>query len=196
MDAQLATGKMRLRQAMRRAVESISPSEAREAGQIVSDHLTQWSAWQRTSTLALFASLPGEVDTRPLIERAQSENKTLLFPRMRTDRTLEFAVVSESRSLAMGRYGVLEPDHDCRVRSIDSVGLVLVPGHAFDRTGGRLGRGAGYYDRSLAKCGEVPGRSILVGVAFACQVVDHVPMDSLDVRMDAIVTEAGLFERE
>ena len=68
--------------------------------------------------------------------------------------------------------------------------LVLVPGLAFDAHGGRLGRGAGYYDRALS--GSAGVRPVCFGFGFAFQVVAEVPMESRDRFMDAILTEQGL----
>jgi len=188
--------KNRLRQAMMRNLESISASESRAAGEAIADRLASWSTWRSSSVVVLFATLRGEVDTQPLIERAQRAGKQLLFPRMLEGRTLEFAAVDEIGSLQPGRYGVLEPDRRCSARPIQTDAIVFVPGLAFDREGGRLGRGAGYYDRALAGCGDGSGRPRLIGVGFDAQVVRNVPMNSLDMRMDAVVTEMGLFDVE
>ena len=192
LDAQ----KKRLRRSMTRALESISAQQALAAGEAISDRLADWSSWRSSSVVALFATLRGEVDTQPLIELARRDGKQLLFPRMFAGRTLEFAVVEKIGSLRPGRYGVLEPDSRCPARPMRADTIVFVPGRAFDREGGRLGRGAGYYDRALAGCGDRSGRPRFVGVGFESQVVSFVPMSSFDTRMDSGVTEMGLFEVE
>jgi 5-formyltetrahydrofolate cyclo-ligase len=112
---------------------------------------------------------------------------------MRDGRTIEFAVVEEMESLRPGRYGVREPDSQCPVQPMGADAIVLVPGCAFDRAGGRLGRGAGYYDRALAACEDKAGRPRFIGIGFERQVVPLVPMSSLDIRMDGIATEMGFF---
>jgi 5-formyltetrahydrofolate cyclo-ligase len=188
--------KSRLRRTMMRRLESISRHEALAAGEAISVRLASWSSWRSSSVVALFATLRGEVDTQPLIERAQREGKQLLFPRMLEGRALEFAVVDEIGSLQPGRYGVLEPDRRCPVLRMHTHAIVFVPGYAFDREGGRLGRGAGYYDRALAACGDSSGRPRFIGVGFDSQVIPNVPMNSLDMRMDGVVTEVGFFEVE
>jgi len=188
--------KKRLRQAMAQLLASISVHEALAAGEAISSRLEDWSSWRSSSVIALFATLPGEIDTQPLIELARRDGKRLLFPRMLAGRTLEFAVVEKSESLRPGRYGVLEPDRRCPAQRMHADAIVFVPGRAFDRHGGRLGRGAGYYDRALAGCGDSSGRPRFIGVGFASQLVSSVPMNSLDMRMDGVVTERGLFEVE
>ena len=84
---------------------------------------------------------------------------------------------------------MLEPPSGAAVRPAAG-DVVVVPGVAFDRAGGRLGRGRGYYDRAFP-VGEADAPR-LVGFAYAVQLVEHVPCDSRDRRVDAIVTEEGV----
>lgn len=70
------------------------------------------------------------------------------------------------------------------------LGLVLVPGIAFDLSGGRLGRGAGYYDRFLAKCQPRPA---IIAMAFDAQLLETVPREPHDFPMDALITESGIY---
>ena len=83
-------------------------------------------------------------------------------------------------------FGAMEPA-DGRVLDPSEVDLVIVPGVAFDRSGNRLGFGAGYYDRFLPRTAE---GTPAVAIAFALQVVPEVPTGAMDRRVDAIVTEA------
>jgi 5-formyltetrahydrofolate cyclo-ligase len=186
--------KKRLRQIMKQTLEAISPAEARSAGEAISDRLSEWSSWRTASVIGLFSTLRGEIDTRPWIERTLREDKQLLLPRMVAGRTLEFAIVETLESLQPGRYGVLEPDRSCPTQRLPAEALVFVPGIAFDREGGRLGRGAGHYDRALAACRDGSGRPRFIGVGFECQIVSEIPMSSLDIRMDGIMTESELVE--
>ena len=192
----LADEKTRLRRTMEASLRSVSRDDARRMGEVVADRLTAWSGWEAVKTVAFYAAIRGEVDTTPLFRAAQRASKSLLFPRMCEGDSLEFALVEDLGMLRPGRYGVLEPDETCPVQAIAEHTLVLVPGLAFDRAGGRLGRGAGYYDRALGAEGERDHRARRIGVAFARQVVEAVPMTSLDVRMDFVVTEAGFFATE
>ena len=111
---------------------------------------------------------------------------------MRRAENLEFAPVEDFEGLVSGRYGVREPGPDRLARSVAANALVLVPGLAFDRQGGRLGRGAGYYDRALADLRRRLDQTTVIGVGFAIQLIDRVPMTSSDERVDAILTEEAL----
>jgi 5-formyltetrahydrofolate cyclo-ligase len=86
--------------------------------------------------------------------------------------------------------GIPAPD-PARARQIDpaEIDLVLVPGTAFDRAGGRVGMGAGFYDRYLPRC----TRAFWLGVAFEAQLVERAAAGPLDARMDAVATERGVW---
>jgi 5-formyltetrahydrofolate cyclo-ligase len=178
---------------MAQARASISAGRALAVGEAIADRLEDWPSWRSSAVVALFATLSGEIDTQPLVELARRDGKRILFPRMLEGRTLDFAVAEDIGSLRPGRYGVREPDHQSRVETPAANAIVFVPGVAFDRKGGRLGRGAGYYDRALAVLAGQSRRPQFVGVGFESQIVPSVPMDSHDRRMDVVVTETGIF---
>lgn len=93
--------------------------------------------------------------------------------------------------LTSGAFGIWEPlPNPARLLSPDAFDLVLVPGLAFDLDGGRLGRGAGFYDRFLA---TLPKKTRLVGVAFDEQIVPKAPRDAFDLPVDALATPTDLF---
>jgi 5-formyltetrahydrofolate cyclo-ligase len=126
--------------------------------------------------------------------RALDEAKPVLLPRIAATGSLEFAALGDPLALREGRMGILEPPCALPPQSLDPDDLVLVPGLAFDREGGRLGRGGGYYDRALAVGRGAELRPLLIGVGFSYQLVERVPMGELDVRLDGVVSELELFE--
>ena len=171
-------------EARRRALE---PEQAAAAAQAVVPVLLAEPRLQAAPRVALYAALVGELPTRPLLEALAVGGRTTLLPRLRGD-GLEWAEASDWGALEPGARGVLEPAG--AAADPPRVGdLVLLPGLAFDRRGGRLGRGGGHYDRAFP-----PGAATawLVGVGYAFQVVESVPRDERDRRVDAIVSEAGI----
>ncbi|HLR47295.1 MAG TPA: 5-formyltetrahydrofolate cyclo-ligase, partial [Deinococcales bacterium] len=132
---------------------------------------------------------PGEPDPLPFAElgvrpyavtRTETGNPELTVHLLTPDLELE-----------LHRFGYLQPPADAPLVALSAVGLVLVPGLAFDRTGSRLGHGAGYYDRLLARLGpEVPR----IGVVGAGTLLDAVPHEAHDVRMTHLLTEDALLE--
>jgi 5-formyltetrahydrofolate cyclo-ligase len=179
---------------MRQRLGALGAAIAEKAGEAVAEHISASSVWREASTVALFSTLKGEVDTAPLIQLARSDGKRMLFPRTVPGFSLEFACVEDAGRLRQGRYGVLEPPSGCATQALTSDVVVFVPGLAFDRGGGRLGRGAGYYDRTFAATKSNRGRPQLIGVGFAIQIVESVPVTSVDVRMDRIVTDNEFFQ--
>jgi 5-formyltetrahydrofolate cyclo-ligase len=193
----LPSEKPLLRKRMRAALAPVSEQQARSAGHRIADALVLTPEWANAPRIALFANLPGEVDTGPIWAAAREAFKTTLFPRIIPGRRrLEFAIVADATDLSPGQFGVLEPLPRCEIMPLDAATLVLVPGLAFDHRGGRLGRGAGYYDRALAGAparegDEAQARPCRFGIGFELQIVSSVPMGPHDVRMDAVWTEAS-----
>jgi 5-formyltetrahydrofolate cyclo-ligase len=112
------------------------------------------------------------------------------FLAIEPDRTLTPYLVHHEEDLVPGVFGVLEPRRNPEMRiKIEDIGTVLVPGRAFSPVDGtRLGLGKGHYDRLLVAPGM---RARKVGVGFAMQMMDSVPSELHDVRMDALLNEAG-----
>jgi 5-formyltetrahydrofolate cyclo-ligase len=172
---------------MRSLRAAITREQAERAGRAVAEHVAELPAFADAAHVALFASLSDELPTRPVFDAALASGKLALFPRVEGAR-LVFAPVGRWEDLRPGRYGVAEPPHDIAALVPDA--LVLVPGVAFDARGGRLGRGGGYYDRTFASDAEP--RPLLLGVGYAFQVVDAVPEERHDRRMDGVMTERGI----
>lgn len=159
-----------------------------DVGRAALGHLELDEHWRRATTIGLFAAMESEPDTRPILAAMAQAGRVTLFPRCRDDRRLEFAPAGRWSDLQPGRYGLAEPTSPAVRRRWSPGDVVLVPGVAFDREGGRLGRGGGYYDRTFM--GGAQGRPWLLGFAFELQIVERVPMGPLDRRIDGIVTEA------
>lgn len=129
-----------------------------------------------------------ELDPRPLMRRLEAMGARLALPRTpRRGEPLTFHRWDSATSLVGGRFGVTEPAADTPVVTPD---VVLVPLLAFDRSGARLGYGGGFYDLTLAALRRA-GPVRAVGLAYAAQEVERVPVEPHDVRLDAIVTEQG-----
>jgi 5-formyltetrahydrofolate cyclo-ligase len=93
--------------------------------------------------------------------------------------------------LELGRFGILEPKQNIRNNPQyhvipEQLDVVIVPGLAFDRSGNRLGRGRGYYDRFLS---QFTSKTLLIGLAFECQIVEQIPVDTWDFPVSVVITE-------
>ena len=126
--------------------------------------------------------MAGEIDLDPLLDEFRC-TVTRTWPHGRL--TVHRADVRMERH----RWGYVQPVADAPELPLDEIGAVLVPGVLFDRRGGRLGHGAGYYDRLLPR---LPADAILIGVSAEGRLVDELPTDAHDVRMTHLATETGV----
>ena len=140
--------------------------------------------------VALYQQTQGEPAITGMTQELSSS--ILTFPRWnQADDTYDMAVVEDMKNdFVPGKYGILEPSTRCRIPTkLERAETVwLIPGVAFDAAGGRLGRGGGFYDR-LLRFGKKK-----IGVACRCQMVDSVPTEVHDVRMDLVVTESAIID--
>jgi 5-formyltetrahydrofolate cyclo-ligase len=196
MTADPPNEKQRLRRAARMLLEQVTPEQARAVGFSIAEILVQSVFWRATSRVGLFVSRADEVDTSILLRRALEDGKEALLPRITAAGNLEFASLGDPDRLHVGRFGIPEPPPNRPAVRLDDDVLILLPGLAFDRNGGRLGRGGGYYDRALAIDRRAALEPMLIGVGFSFQLVERVPMDALDVRLDGVVSDLGLIETD
>ncbi len=177
--------KIALRREMSLRSNALGEAERARAGQRLAEQLLTSPEFAAAGQVALYAALADEIPTRALFAEVENRGKPILMPCWLEEGGLEFARVEGWRSLREGRRA-LEPGPDLP-RGIPRRGdLVVVPGRAFDRQGGRLGRGAGAYDRTFPVGTEAP---LLFGACFAFQLVEKVPRESFDRLMDAVVSD-------
>lgn len=146
-------------------------------------------------TIFCYVNFRSEVLTVELIRHCLDSNIQVAVPYTMTSRSRLHAVGIENLEidLSPGSYGILEPKQELleknRVES-EQIDMIIVPGSVFDRQGGRMGYGGGYYDRFLSN--DAPG-AIRIGLAYELQLVDKVPMESHDQFMDFVVTEQKIY---
>jgi len=187
MSSRILEAKRRLRGQMARLRDDMAPEAAASAGRLAAAALMDLDLARRAKRIALYAALPYELPTRPLFDAVVERNGAALLPRTVKPLGLEFFAVERWADLRPGDFGVLEPPTEGGCVRLLPGDLVVVPGVAFDAAGFRLGHGKGYYDRAFAiELGDSP---TLVGFGYEFQIVDAVPHDERDRRMDAIVTD-------
>lgn len=136
-----------------------------------------------------FFPIRSEIDIRPLMSSLAGKGARLCLPVVKNREMLEFRELVRGADLVETGFGTMGPGPEAAVLHPQ---LMLVPLAAFDRTGHRIGYGAGYYDRAIAALRRAGRPPRLIGVAFDVQEVDEVPHDSHDIAMPAILTESGL----
>lgn len=149
----------------------------------VQDFVLASAVYARSDSLALYAPVHNEVHTERLLKAALESGKRVCFPRLENGLVV-FVEVAEGDDLQTGQFGVAEPQGQA-VIAPELLDLVMVPGVGFDRQGHRIGYGLGYYDRALAECNH----ATFVGLAYSFQVVERLPEEEHDIRLDYLVTE-------
>jgi 5-formyltetrahydrofolate cyclo-ligase len=182
--------KAALRAAARDAVSRMTPEQRLAASEVIAETVWRLPEISGARKLLVFAALPDEVPTSGIIERARRRGISIVYPRcLPGARELELRAVMSDDLLRPGAHGIREPDVECPLVEPAEIDAALVPGLAWDRTGARLGRGAGYYDRLLAGDGW---RGFRCGIFLDAQRAAALPVDAWDVRLDAVVTESGI----
>ncbi len=141
--------------------------------------------YEQAACIMLYASSHDEVHTFSLIEKALADGKVVVLPRMAAGENLEPHVVEDTTELRRNRYGILEPLETAPRASLGDVDVAIVPGVAFDERCNRLGMGKGCYDKLLPRIEH----ATRVGLAFEEQMVESVPCEEHDSRVDVVVTE-------
>ena len=145
-------------------------------------------AFSEAQDVVLYLATDGEVATEFLAAAARVAGKRIFYPAV-VDGGLEF-LEDQGRGRRDGRWGIPEPISDHPLKAGGAKTLLIVPGVAFDLLGQRLGRGAGAYDRALAR----HAAATRIGLAYEFQVVPLIPRGSWDVPMDYVVTNARVID--
>ncbi len=145
-------------------------------------------------TVMFYIDVRSEVRTRHNLIDALATGKKIIVPYC-VDGELELFHLESMDELELGMYRILEPKAELRTVAAKKVqpeelDLIMVPGVAFDKNGGRTGHGKGYYDKLLEHAKpETP----LVGIAFECQLFPEIPCGDHDIYMDKVVTESAVY---
>jgi 5-formyltetrahydrofolate cyclo-ligase len=147
-------------------------------------------------TVMFYIDVRAEVRTRHTLPDALASGKKIIIPWGNEQGELELFHLTNMDELAVGMYKILEPRPELRKLPEKTAGptdldIVMVPGVAFDKRGGRMGHGKGYYDKLLQHARpDTP----LVALAFECQMFPEIPVAPHDIFMDKIITEAAVYE--
>jgi 5-formyltetrahydrofolate cyclo-ligase len=170
-----------------------------EISRIICEKFIAHPAYRQAKTVMWYSHCRSEVRTQPALLRELVTGKRMVIPYCTIDEQgynkLGLWLLEDFAELAPGMWGILEPpkqrwDEVGKEIAPEQLDCIMVPGVAFDRNGGRLGNGAGYYDRLLR---NVRADAVLIGVCFESQLVEQVAMESHDVPMDIVITEKALY---
>jgi len=170
--------------------------DTREMSRRVMTQLLTLPEMETCSTIMTYVDFGKEVRTVPLISELFHRGKHVVVP-FCDDGEIQLFRIKNLMELAPGNFGILEPKIELRRQSgskvhLKELGVILVPGVAFDTQGGRLGRGKGFYDRFLKK---IPENVLKIGLAFDWQLFDAIPMSENDQYIDLVAAESKLYFR-
>lgn len=169
--------KSRIRAEARRALPP-TPGESRA----VCEQVRAWLGARESVPTLVWMAMPGEIDPGPVVEALSGVE----WLTTRTPRSGPLTVHPYHSRCELHRFGFRQPVASAPRVSPRRIGVALVPGLVFDRRGGRLGRGKGYYDRLLARLDDGAPR---VGVTLERQLADRLPQDLHDIPMTHLITD-------
>ena len=190
----LAASRKRLRSALRAKRRAVTPKARKLLSEQLAHNVDCWLHLRPSWRIALYAALPEELDTTPLIELARQRGCRIYLPRIdrhSLGRKMQFVEMSTRQR--SNRLGIFEPE-GARIIGARWLDVVFLPLVGFDSRGVRLGTGGGFYDRAFAfrRWRAVWHTPRLIGLAYSFQQVEHITSAPHDVLMDAVVTEKGV----
>lgn len=162
---------------------ALPPEERRSRSAEIEERLFGRPEFRGASVIMFFASFQSEVETHHMIRRALAEGKRVVLPRVKGKELELLEIENYDRDVVPGAWGIPEPERG-RPVELTEIGLIVMPGAAFDVRGNRIGYGGGFYDKLLQR---YAGRT--VALAFELQMVPDVPAAAHDIPVHAIITE-------
>lgn len=171
--------------------------EKEDMDEKILDRFYESEYYKKSEKIFIYISYNSEIDTKKIIEKALKDGKKIYVPRTEFKTRLMDAVeITALDNLIESSYGALEPSIKEPHIDPNELDLIIVPGLAFDRQGGRMGYGAGFYDRYFKKISENNIKKIVkLALAYDFQILDKVPMSEQDVPVSYIITEKEFVER-
>lgn len=178
--------KQTMRLAFKARRQAMSEGECNERGQALCERIMDSEAYKKAHTIMAYLAMPKEANLDRLIEKALAAGKKVYVPVCVSKTEMIAAELKSLEAITLGVLRIRIPAEPYECIAPTDLDLILVPGVAFDVAGGRMGMGAGYYDRFLA---DVSAERC-VGVAWDTQVVsESIPMDVHDKRLGALLTD-------
>lgn len=171
--------------------KNIDTAEKEEMDKKILDRFFESKYYKEAKKIFIYISYDSEIDTIKIIDKAFKDGKKIYVPRTEFESRLMDAVeITSFDNLIKSSYGILEPSINTPYINPNELDLIVVPGVAFDKKGGRMGYGAGFYDRYFKKINKNNIEKITkLALAYDFQVLEEVPMSAQDVPVDYIITE-------
>lgn len=176
-----------IRKEMKKKRNKLSNLQKEKLDSIVFQKVIESKEYNKADSIFIFVSYESEVDTHRIIKRALKDGKNICVPKVISKEDGMVAVgIHDFNELKNGAYGILEPENIKYKVEESSIDLCYIPGIAFDKKGGRVGYGGGYYDRFFEKLRK---GSKKIALAYKFQILDEVPMEEHDMFIDGIISD-------
>ena len=170
--------------------EQLSPDFRISCSEAISARIGGLQVYRQAATILGYMNFGAEFASEIWVQQVLADGKRLALPRVNrhTSHLDLYWVDDPENQLAAGLWGIREPvvERCERLNSLNEVEFALLPGVAFSRKGARLGYGGGFYDKLLARMTHKPA---LAAAAFALQIVERIPQEATDVKVEWIITE-------
>ena len=183
------------RKRIREAQKELTDEYMTEASEAIREQLMRMEEYRKAKTVMLYVNCGKEVVTRTLMDVANRAGKTVCLPLCYdTDQHLMDARLWNAKhKLVAGAYGIPEPASDAPVIDPEDIDLVVLPCMSCDAECNRIGHGAGYYDRYLAKLRK---DAVTIALCYDAILIDNVPTEEHDEKVNAVITEKNIFRRK
>ncbi|MCR8922179.1 5-formyltetrahydrofolate cyclo-ligase [Dasania sp. GY-MA-18] len=190
---QLEQQKRQLRQHLRSLRNDLSSQQQQLASQQLAELISHSPYYRTAQHIALYLANDGEIDPQYILENAVAAGKHCYLPVLCPNNSLRFSRYRPGDKLTLNRYAIPEPSHPDYI-PVAALDLVLMPLVGFDRSGGRLGMGGGFYDRTFAWLQQSSSTEHpkLLGLAHHCQEVATLELASWDIPLSAVATDKEL----
>lgn len=175
--------KKEIRRQIRELKKKFSAEEKKAMSESIWEKIEENLYFRKARTILLYWSMEDEVYTHDFVQKWAGRKNTLLPCVVGDELVIRHFDGMDGLCPGAG-YGIPEPV-DGFLAALDEIDVVIVPGVAFDRKGNRLGRGKGYYDKMLC-CTS----AWKIGICFDFQLLDSIPVESQDISMDEVITNA------
>ncbi|KAI7813797.1 putative 5-formyltetrahydrofolate cyclo-ligase-like [Triplophysa rosa] len=197
--AALRAAKQALRKDIKKRVATMSDQEKLRQSRVVSQKLFKHPKYLSSQRVAVFLSMQDEVRTEDVLQDIFKRGKVCFIPRYFSNSThmdmLRLKDPEDIQNLSLTSWNIRQPgDEDAQSReealTTGGLDLILMPGLAFDKNGNRLGRGKGFYDTYLERCGKHQReKPYTIALAFKEQLCTDIPADDRDFIIDEVLYE-------
>jgi 5-formyltetrahydrofolate cyclo-ligase len=191
-ESSIGERKRALRSAALSQRKSLASEDAFTLGGLAQARALQFKPYIVARAVTLYGPIQNEVPTERIRDHALTSGKKVFYPKLAGANSVALAEIHSAADLGSGRFGIAEPiEAPARLAANQDGMVVFLPGLVFDALGNRLGRGIGWYDRLLKKLGK---GAVFVALAYEFQIIDTVPTEAWDEKVDYVITEKRVID--